>query len=150
MFALDRNPRRRRAMKRILVALAALAVGFAGVTWWALESSGVARVSTTAPDGGERVTHVWFVEDAGTLWLEAGAPENPWYRDVRERPELTFAADDRPAARYRAREVPGAAARVRALLRARYGWRDRWVGLWVDASRSTAVRLDPIGEGPAR
>jgi hypothetical protein len=67
---------------------------------------------------------------------------------VRERPELTLRADGRPAARYRVREVPGAAARVRALLRDKYGWRDRWVGLWVDASRSTAVRLDPIG-GPS-
>jgi hypothetical protein len=30
---------------------------------------------------------------------------------------------------------------VRAALRAKYGWRDAWVGLLVDSSRSVAVRL---------
>jgi len=37
-----------------------------------------------------------------------------------------------------------ARAPIRALLREKYGLRDRWVGLFVDQSRSLVVRLGPV------
>lgn len=135
-------------MKRIALVLGAMAaagLAFAGVTLVALEAGGVAVAETRGPDGAVRRTHVWLAEADGALWLEAGAPGNPWFRDVLRDPHLVLETDGRRA-RYRAEPVPGEAARrrVRALLRAKYGWRDAWVGLWVDASRSVAVRLVPL------
>jgi len=97
------------------------------------------------PDGATRRTHVWFVERDGALWLEAGAPENGWFRDVSRDPRLRVTIDG--ATRHvRAEIAPAESAAVRARLRTKYGWRDVWVGLLVDASRSVAVRLREADE----
>jgi hypothetical protein len=128
---------------RGLVAALTLLLALAAFTFWALESSGVAVVSTRTPDGGERDTHVWFVEQDGELWLEAGTPENPWYKDSLLDPALRIARDGQPARTYSAVPTPERSREVRAQLRAKYGIRDRWVGLFVDSSRSVAVRLEP-------
>ena len=132
------------ALSRLLwhVAVAAVlaAVGFGGITWFALESGGVAIVTT----GDERETHVWFAELDDGLWLEAGAPENPWVRDIVADPTLRLRLPDGTEQRYRATIVPERSRDVRTALRAAYGWRDIWVGQLVDAGRSQAVRLDPI------
>ena len=130
---------------RIAAASVAVALlGFIATTWWALESFGVATVETLQADGSLRQTHVWFVEPDGELWLEAGSPENGWFRDVLENRALTFSAERR-SGRYRAEPIDGDAARrkIRSLIRAKYGFRDRWVGLLVDTSLSVAVRLSP-------
>jgi hypothetical protein len=107
----------------------------------------VARVETRSADGSTRTTHVWYVEPDGDLWLEAGTPENPWYRDVLADPVVTLSAEGR-SGRYHAEVVDTAAAqhRVRSLLREKYGVRDRWVGLLVNSSGSIAVRLRPVEE----
>jgi hypothetical protein len=131
---------------RIALALGGLAVASAVLlTWLALEASGVAIVTTRAADGSLRETRVWYVEDAGQLWLEAGAPENGWFRDVQADPRLRLQAPGR-SGRFAAepdRSRP-AQRRVRERLRAKYGWRDAWVGLLVDGSQSVAVRLRPL------
>lgn len=130
----------RRLATRAALAFLALALGFVALTGIALESGGVAIVETRAPDGTTRATHVWFVEHHGALWLEAGAPENGWFQDVQRDPRLRVRVHG--AARdARAEIAPEASADVRARLRAKYGWRDVWVGLLVNASRSVAVRL---------
>jgi hypothetical protein len=122
----------------------ALAVAFVAITWLALEAGGVAVVETRAEDGSTRATHVWFVEPDGELWLEAGSPENPWFADLGRDSRLALRADGRSGA-YVAerRDDAEARARVRAALREKYGWRDRWIGLFVDPSRSLVVRLLP-------
>jgi hypothetical protein len=67
--------------------------------------------------------------------------------------EVELARDGR-SERFRVESVPGAEAhaRVRALLREKYGLRDVWVGLLQDTSRSLAVLLRPresgAGSGP--
>jgi hypothetical protein len=88
---------------------------------------------------------VWYAEPGGELWLEAGTPENPWFRDIQTTPELGFTSDGR-SGRYVAHPVGAADGhrRIRALLREKYGFRDRWVGLLVDTSHSVAVRLVPV------
>ncbi len=132
-------------MKPALIAVAIFLVAFAATTWWALESGGVAVVETRTPEGADRSTHVWFTEPDGDLWLEAGTPENAWFRDVQQQQELTLRVDGR-SARYTAQLVEDAAghSRIRSLIREKYGLRDRWVGLLVDTSRSVAVRLLPM------
>jgi hypothetical protein len=134
-------------LKRLLATAAVLAaaiVAFGVVTWWALESGGVAVLETRQADGSLRETHVWFVVRDGELWVEAGAPENGWFLDVRQDPVLDFRSDELSGS-YRARvdRDPGAHPRLRAELRAKYGLRDRWVGMLVDGSRSLAVQLHP-------
>ncbi len=136
-----------RAVAIALSAAVGLLVAFAATTWWALESDGVAVIETLARDGSVRSTHVWYAEPDGELWIEAGTPENPWFEDLPRNATLTFTADRRSRP-YTATPVDDAAghARIRALLREKYGVRDWWVGLLVDTTRSVAVRLEP--EGP--
>lgn len=129
-----------RAAGRLGLGLLALLLAFAATTWLALEASGVAIVETRAPDGTARRTHVWSVEHDGATWLEAGKPENPWFADVRRDPRLRITRDG--ATRDAVAEVvPEASPAIRAALRARYGWRDAWVQMLVDANRASAVRL---------
>jgi hypothetical protein len=56
--------------------------GFALVTWWAPEWSGVAIVTTQSSDGELRKTHIWYSIDGEEIWLEAGTDENPWFVEV--------------------------------------------------------------------
>jgi len=132
--------------------LIALLLGFTVITWWVLESGGVAVAMTRKPDGEIRSTHVWFAETDEGLWLEAGTPDNGWYLDIQAQsaPQLTLRVGAE-ASRYRAELVlDGAAhAEMRELLRRKYGFRDRWVGMLVDTSASIAVRLTPIPAGEA-
>ncbi len=126
------------------MTVAALALALGGMTGWALESGGVAVIETQTPEGGPRFTHVWYAEPDGELWLEAGTPENPWFRDVQENPAVTLKAKGR-AGRYVAEPVDdrNGNSRIRSLMREKYGFRDLWVGLIFDTSRSVAVQLLP-------
>lgn len=85
-------------VKRSVVAVVALAVSFGVTTWWALESGGVAVIETLTPRGTVRSTHVWYAKPNGEFWLEAGTPENAWFRDVQENPVLTFLGAGRSGA----------------------------------------------------
>jgi hypothetical protein len=136
-------------VRRALLALAAGTAGFAALAGVALESGGVAVLETRAEDGAVRTTRVWVAESDGALLLEAATPERSWYRDVERDPQVSLARAGRAEA-FRAVPEPGEAGhrRVRALLRERYGWRDAFVGLLQDTSRSVAVRLEPLGPRP--
>ena len=131
-------------MKVALGIAAGLVVAFVAITWLALEAGGVAVVETHAANGSLRATHVWFVEPDGELWLEAGSPQNPWFADLARDPRLSLRKDghagDYVAERH---DDADSRARIRALLRQKYGVRDRWVGLFVDQSQSLVARLVP-------
>ncbi len=131
-------------MKVAFAVVLAIFSAVGGATWWALESGGVAVIQTRTPDGSLRSTHVWFVSPNGELWIEAGTPENPWFQDVQRDPVVSLELDGRTET-YVAEPVThlDAHTRIRTLLRAKYGRRDRFVGLLVDTSRSVAVRLTP-------
>jgi hypothetical protein len=133
-------------MKLALAIAAALLVAFAALTWLALEAGDVAIVETRADDGSSRATHVWFTESDGELWLEAGSPENPWFADLGRDPRLVLRAEGHDGDYLgERRDDLESRARVRARLLEKYGWRDRWVGLWfVDQSKSLVVRLVPV------
>ena len=138
-------------MKRALAALAAALAAFVAVTWWTLESGGVAVVETRRADGSTRSTHVWYVEPDGEIWLEAGAPSNGWFVDVQRNAELQFTAGDH-SGRYLAASVADESGhrQIRDMIRAKYGLRDRWISLLIDTSESVAVRLIPLGTPPLR
>jgi len=132
-------------VKRVLAGLTVLAVAFAAFSWWALEASDVARLVTQRPGGGARVTHVWWVEHEGALEVEAATPERAWFAEALAAGELDVEREGRRE-RFRVErsDAPGAHDRIRALLREKYGWRDVWVGLLQDTTRSVAVRLVPV------
>ena len=136
-------------MKRVLAAVIALLVLFVAVTYTALELSGVALVETEQADGSTRVTHVWFVKHLRDLWLEAGTPDNGWFLDVQRTGELKLSIDRQPF-RYKTEisRKPADRKRVRALLRQKYGWRDWWVGLFMDPDVATPVRLVAVKPKP--
>ena len=132
-------------VRSALVALAVALAGLVAATGLALEWDGVAVLETRAPDGTPRTTRVWLAEEEGSLLLEAGSAERPWYRDVLLDPLVRLERDG-GSLPFRAVPEPGDAGhrRIRELLRARYGWRDAWVGLLADTSQSIAVRLEPL------
>jgi hypothetical protein len=142
-------------LKASLASIAALLVAFVlvtvVVTAWALEAGGVAVIATHAPGGELRSTHVWYAESAGELWLEAGTPENSWFTDAQRDPRITFSAEGR-SGDYLAEPVYDSEAhtRMRSGLSEKYGWRDRWLGLFVDTTHSVAVRLIPVAPGQDR
>ena len=132
----------RKVISRAVVVLGVALLGFGVITWYALEGVDVAILRTRAPDGSVRETHVWVAGDGDDLLLEAATPERGWLYDVVERPEveLEYAG---ATANWHALPEPGVDGheRIRALLRAKYGWADRWVALLQDTSASVAVRL---------
>lgn len=139
-----------RSLRRSAGILGGVLAAFAAISWWALESDGVAILQTRRPDGSPRSTHVWYVTRDGELWLEAGAPGNAWFQDVRADPRVSLEIDGRVST-YRADPIPGEPghAEIRSLMREKYGLRDRWVGGLFDTSRSVAVRLLPSPPGDA-
>jgi hypothetical protein len=59
-------------VKYALLSAFAAVSALAGISWWALESSGVAIIETTKPDGTTRSTHVWHASHDGEIWLDSG------------------------------------------------------------------------------
>jgi hypothetical protein len=125
-----------------LIGLAAL---FVGITWLALEGGEVATLYTSGASGVVHETRVWVVDSSGSVWVEAATTERPFYRDLLENPTVEL---ERQAHRvpYVAGVVPGAEghAKIRRLLRAKYGLADVWIGLLQDTSESVAIKLRPV------
>lgn len=132
-------------LRSLVAVLAAAAIAFGAITVLALEGKDVAVLHTRDASGRERTTRVWVADDDGALWVEAATPERDFYRDLLAAPELDVERAG-TTTRMRAVPEPGSAGheRIRGLLRAKYGWADRWVALLQDTSRSVAVRLDAV------
>jgi hypothetical protein len=94
--------------------------------------------------GSPRETRVWIVDEGDHAWIEAATPERDFYRDLLAHPEAELVRGG-AISRVRAEPVPGPEphGHLRALLRAKYGLADWWVGLLQDTSRSVAVRIAP-------
>jgi hypothetical protein len=90
------------------------------------------------------------VEHDGTIWVEAATAARGFLLDIRRTPEVILSRGSEASA-YHAEVLdrPSGHARVRALLRGKYGCRDWWVGLLQDTSRTVAVQLRPLGKSPA-
>lgn len=131
-------------MKTSVALIAALAGLFVAVTYAALELGNVAIIETQKEDGTTRTTHVWFVRERNELWLEAGSPSNGWFVDIQRTGELRLTLGTNPF-RYRCEIVskPGVREQVRSLLSEKYGWRDTWVGAFVDHEVAIPVKLVP-------
>ena len=128
-----------------LKTLAALLLGAViltgSVTYVALESGNVLTAQTIDQKTGEaRDTHIWFVEDERGLFLEAGSPQNPWVQDLVDGSTLGLKGKGVDGD-YQFVIQPGRHSEIRTMMRARYGWRDRWIGLLFDVSRSQLIEV---------
>jgi hypothetical protein len=132
-------------VKRIAAVLAVFLLAFVGITWWALESSGVAILRTQRADGSIRETHVWYADEGGVTWVEAANTSRGFLTDLHRYPVLLLAREGSEAS-YRAEmsDAPADREHVRTLLRAKYGLRDRWIALLADTSHSMAVKLHRV------
>ena len=130
-------------MRRMLVAAAVATAVFAIVTAVALEGREVVVVETTDGQGRTHRTRTWVADDDAGIWIEAANPARPFVADLRRSSALVL---ERGGVRRtcRAELVPNPEGheRIRRLLRARYGWADRWIGLLTDTSASVAVKLE--------
>ena len=121
-----------------------------GLMLYALESREVVVLRTLDDAGGVHEARVWIVDDVGYAWIEAAGRDKLFYRRLLDNPDVEVL---RTGTLYRHRAVPVATPRaherLRELLGEKYGWADRWVGLFVDTSDSIAVRLEPrLDPGP--
>jgi len=128
-------------IKGVSVTLALLLIGFVCITYIALESSHVVIVESTRFDNqAPRSTHVWFVRDAGVLVLEAGHPDNSWVKDISHEPIINLKGEGIDGTyRCSIHRDPDSHQKVRSLMRSKYGWRDRWIGLFFNISESSLV-----------
>lgn len=132
--------------KRVALAVAGLLI-----VWVALlaylgspAAGEVVLVTTTDAAGVEKQTPLWIVDDDGQAWLRAGNADSGWVARVRANPRIEMERGG-TTARYRITPVPEATPEIDALMRAKYGFKDRLVG-WIlpNSRRSTlALRLDP-------
>ncbi len=134
-------------MKRLASGTFSLLVAFVVVTAVALEISGVVTVHTVSAAGANRTTHVWFVEEDSTLYLEAGNPQNPWVVDLIGEDELTLSGQNLDG-RYHFVLHTSAESheRIRRMMREKYGWRDAWIGMLFDTSASRMMELSRTEE----
>jgi len=120
----------------------AIAVAWAVSEHLAAETGEVVVVRTFGPDGVAHETRLWIVDDAGASWLRAGDPKSGWFLRLEAKPDIEVVRGGRTLA-VRATPVPEAQARINALMAEKYGFSNRYIGLFFPRSRATPVRLDP-------
>jgi hypothetical protein len=108
----------------------------------AAESGEVVVLTTTDAEGRSHETRLWVVDHEGSAWLRAGADVQAWYRRLLERPEVEVerGGSRRP---FTAVPQPDQQGTVDRLMRAKYGWADRFISLLFGRDDSVPIRLDP-------
>ena len=128
---------------RSLGAIAVVAVLVAtGSTLVALEGGEVVVLRTHDAAGKPRDTRTWVADDGDGTWIEAANPGRPFLAQLKE-PAGVMLRRGGSWTRCQADIAPNPDGheRIRRLLVSKYGWKDRWIGLLTDTSRSLAVRL---------
>jgi len=102
----------------------------------------VAVLRTPTPDGGWQQTRLWIVDDGDVAWLHSKGAD--WERRFEGDPVVEVERHGE-ARRLRAHVDPEAHAMVDRLLRAKYGWADRWVRFLAPCDDAVIpVRLEPL------
>jgi len=125
-----------------VVAVLGIALAFGAVTLRALEGGEVVIVRTRGKSGAPRETRTWIADDPEGAWIEAASPARPFFLDVLADPEVEVWRGGRwRRCRALVAGNPEGHDRIRRLLAARYGWKDRWIGMLADTRGSMALRL---------
>ncbi len=111
------------------------------LTLAALEFDNVLTATTIDQQTGEpRETHIWFIEQADRIFLEAGNPGNPWILDLRAGSSLNLIGAVNGQFSYQF--MSGNHERIRQLMKAKYGWRDQWISVLFDVSQSEMIEVE--------
>jgi hypothetical protein len=112
-------------MKGVVAIILGSILAFGAITWWTLESSGVAVLRTQRADASPRETRIWYVDHDGTIWVEAATAARGFLLDIRRTPEVTLSRGRESSASHaEVLDLPSGHERIRALLRDKYGFRD--------------------------
>ena len=142
------------ALKRLLGFVLLLVVLAFGLQILASESGEVV-VLRTSVDGETQETRLWIVDDRGVSWLRSGSPDAGWYQRVRANPVVSIQCQSNrrrcqiergsELLEFHAFPIEGGPPvdRVNRLMFEKYGWAEDYIGLFIDRSRSVAIRLDP-------
>ncbi len=128
-----------------LMTLAGVLSLLAAITYSALEWDEVAYL-TTGTSTTPRTTHVWFIENESSIYLEAGHPDNPWVQDIKKSHKVHFASDAMAGDYDIHQRDQTTHETIRRLMRKKYGWRDWWISLIFDTSQSYLIELTPVIE----
>ena len=129
-------------VRRIAAVGVALGVVVAVVTLLALEGGEVVILRTRGKGGEVRETRTWIADDAGGAWIEAATPSRPFFWDVVQNPKVeVWRAGRWQRCHAMVAANPAGHERVRRLLAEKYGWKDRWIGMFADTSESLGLRL---------
>ncbi len=92
-----------------------------------------------------RRTRIWFVQNNEQPILEARHPENPWVPDIEKQPRVHIEGKSTNGL-YQLHMGRDSSNhdKVRSLMRKKYGWRDIWVGVLFDTSKSALIVAKPI------
>jgi hypothetical protein len=132
-------------VKRLILSLLGLVLGFAATTLVALEGKDVVVVRTRDENGAWRETRTWIAEEDGVAYIEIANPERAFYKDIQRNAEVEVKRGDRTEThRAVVMKQPDGHQLIRRLLRQRYGWADIWIGLIADTSESLGLRLEPV------
>ena len=113
----------------------------------ASETGEVVVVTTDAGGGESATTRLWVVDHDDAQWLRVGVEGAGWFGRMISNPVISMQRGE-VSAEYAAVPVPAAITTVRGLMREKYGWRDWWVGMFVDQESATPVRLVAVEPAP--
>ena len=132
-------------MRRIALGFAilvAVVLVWGATEQLAAESGEVVVVRTFDAKGAAHETRLWIVDEGDAVWLRAGDPGSSWLLRLKANPEIEVERGGTTLA-YRATPVPEALARVNAAMDDKYGFANRYIGMFFPRGRATPVRLDP-------
>ncbi len=132
-------------MHRVLIGLgsvAAVMLAWFAVQMIAAEHGEVVVLHTRNGNGHLIDTRLWVVDRDGAPWLRAGNPESRWMRQIRKHPEVELERDG-SRGRYRAVIEPDARGTINAMMLEKYGWAERYIGLFFPRDGSVPIRLEP-------
>jgi hypothetical protein len=129
-----------KASLAVLVSLF-LAAAAAAVDWGVLADERVVEILTTNEDGSRRETKVWLVALEGQGYIRTGSTR--WFANIERNPDVVLrAAGAEHAVRTEQLDDEVLIERLDDLFREKYGWSDRFVGLWPGA-HTHYMRLVP-------
>jgi len=113
------------------------------ITYIALEQNNVLIVESFDDSLQQaRYTHIWYVESEGQIYLEAGNPQNPWVKDLKNKHTLAIQGANLDGwYAFSIGSSDDSHLQIRTLMRKKYGWRDWWITLLFDTSQSQLVTL---------
>jgi hypothetical protein len=107
----------------------------------------VVTLHTRAPSGSWETTPLWIVDTPDGAYLRAGSPEGSgWVRRWQAEPIAKLERNGKLGA-VKLTAEPKRRETINALMAARYGWADVFVGLMSDRSGAMPLRVEFVEQG---